>query len=90
MLLSHRVKQDSDEYERGKATGIDGIQVEILKNLTMHNLLYEMITKSYETGDIPEEFVKSRTIVLSKKEQLWNVVIIELFPYYHMLPKFYL
>ena len=36
------------------------IPAELLKNLgeDMNNLLHEIIIKSYETGDIPEEFVK--------------------------------
>ena len=33
----------------------------------MHNLLYEIIAISYETGDMPKEFVKSLTNALPKK-----------------------
>ena len=33
----------------------------------MHNLLYEIITKNYDTGNIPEEFGKSRNIDVYKK-----------------------
>ena len=32
----------------------------------MHNLLYKIITKSYEAEDILEELVESRTIAIPK------------------------
>ena len=62
-----RFWKNTDEYERLKATGLNG---KLIKNLgeDMHNIVYEIITRSYETGDIPEEFVKRRTIALPKKE----------------------
>ena len=53
----------------GKVTGIVGIPVVLLKNLGeyIHKLLYDTITKRSETGDISQEFVKSRTITVPKK-----------------------
>ena len=40
----------------------------------MHNILYDIITKRYETGDIHEELVESRSIAIAKK--ITNAVII--------------
>ena len=52
-----------------KVAGIDVILAELLKNQSedTHNLLSEIITKSYQTGGILKEFGKCRTIALPKK-----------------------
>ena len=52
----------------GNAMGINRLPAELNKNQgeDMHSLIYEIITKTYETGNIRKEFIKSRTIVLPK------------------------
>ena len=61
--------KSNDEYKSQIGIGITEILTELLKNLgeDMHNLLYKIITKSFKTGEITEEFVKCRTIILPKK-----------------------
>lgn len=51
-----------------KSTGLD-IPSEILKNLDEKTGkdLFEIIKKCYEEGSIPEDFIKSKTIILPKK-----------------------
>uniref|UniRef100_A0A8D8Y198 Craniofacial development protein 2 n=1 Tax=Cacopsylla melanoneura TaxID=428564 RepID=A0A8D8Y198_9HEMI len=52
-----------------KATGIDEIPGELLKNAgeEMKNCLFELIKEIYEEGEIPEDFIKSKTITIPKK-----------------------
>ena len=57
-----------------------------LSDITIRN-------QGYETRDIPEEFAKNRIIALPqegwKDYKPWNVVVIKLFPYHHLLQKYY-
>ena len=82
-----------DEFEKvlmkmkdGKATGIDEIPATLLKYLEedMHNILYEIIIKNYQTGNIPEKFFKTELLFFLRKKQLWNVsnfIIISILPH---------
>jgi hypothetical protein len=53
-----------------KATGIDDISAELLKNLDEHtkSLLFKIINECYETGKLPKDFIKSKSITIPKKE----------------------
>lgn len=64
------------EFERAlrelsdkKATGIDKIPAEIVKNLDedTKNSLFKILNDSYEYGVIPADFTHSKTITLPKK-----------------------
>lgn len=52
-----------------KATGIDDIPAEILKNLDEYtkSLLFKIINECYETGKLPKDFIKSKSITIPKK-----------------------
>lgn len=71
-----------------------GKTTKFLNNLDedIHKLLYEIITTNYEKGNMPKEFVKSRTITFSKKRTTMkcnNYRTILHFNYHH-LQKYYL
>ncbi|KAI5755057.1 hypothetical protein M8J77_013699 [Diaphorina citri] len=52
-----------------KATGLDEIPGEILKNLDekTEEALFKIISNCYEGGTLPDDFIKSKTITLPKK-----------------------
>jgi len=57
-----------------KATNIDDIPSEILKNLDKHtkSLLFKIINECYETGKLPKDFIKSNSIKIPKKGNSTN------------------
>ncbi|XP_050424191.1 craniofacial development protein 2-like [Adelges cooleyi] len=57
------------ELKQGKATGVDDIPAELLKNVGKDTeyKLFEMIEKMYRDGNIPEDFAKSKIVLIPKK-----------------------
>lgn len=68
ILKSEFTKSLKDLCDK-KATGVDNIPAEILKNLDSNTekLLFDVIKECYNKGTLPEDFVKSKTITLPKK-----------------------
>jgi hypothetical protein len=56
--------------KRGKATGVDNIPIEFLKNLKEDNLTIfsNLINDIYQQGELPEDFKKSIMIPIPKKQ----------------------
>lgn len=57
------------ELTEKKAAGIDDIPAELLKNMgeEYEEKLYKIIKECYNTGTLPPDFIKSKTITLPKK-----------------------
>lgn len=68
ILKSEFTKSLKDLCDK-KATGVDNIPAEILKNLDSNTekLLFDVIKECYNKGTLPDDFVKSKTITLPKK-----------------------
>lgn len=57
-----------------KATGIDDMPAEILKNLDEHtqSRLFKIINECYETGNLPKDILKRKSITIAKKGNSTN------------------
>lgn len=67
--ITYQEFKRANELNDKKATGIDDIPGEILKNLDnkTEKMLFKIISDCYEDGIVIEDFVKSKTIFLPKK-----------------------
>ena len=68
-ILKDEVRAATKKMKNGKATGPDGISVELIEALGDFGLveLTELLNKIYDTGHIPSDMLKSVFIALPKK-----------------------
>lgn len=57
------------ELKNKKAPGVDEIPVELIQNCgeSTKKIIYEMIKKCYETGNVPSDFTKCMIVPIPKK-----------------------
>ena len=60
----------SKAMKTGKASGVDGIPPEVLRDPDMLKLLHPILNQVYNTCQAPKEFLLNRVIVLPKKGDL--------------------
>ncbi|KAI5739387.1 hypothetical protein M8J77_018683 [Diaphorina citri] len=71
-ILRSEFNKSLKELTDKKATGIDQIPAEVLKNLgrKTEDKLFNIINNCYNNGTIPSDFIKSKTITLPKKDDI--------------------
>ena len=60
-----------NKLKHKKAPGIDEIPAEFIKNNgeNVKNMLYELVYRIYETGEIPQDFTKCIIVPIPKKSK---------------------
>lgn len=78
-IIKSKFVKALNELKQDKAPRIDDMPAELLKNIGKDTecKLLEMIEKMQRDGNILEDFIKNKTVLIPKKKILQNARIIE-------------